>query len=56
MSQPVRDTRECENCHAQMEQFGKLPAVLTKQAVKVFRCYGCNRIASEPALDFELNS
>ena len=42
------DTRECEKCHAQMEQLGKLPAMLTKPAVKVFRCHGCNVIKAEP--------
>jgi hypothetical protein len=49
MSQAAdHSTRECENCHVQMVQLGKLPASLTKQAVRVFRCYGCNAIKAEP--------
>jgi hypothetical protein len=47
MAQQVRDTRECENCHAEMQSVGKLPAIGAKPQIKVFRCFGCNRIASE---------
>jgi hypothetical protein len=48
MSKQIHDTRECDNCHAQMQQLGKLPAIGAKPSIEVFRCYGCNRIASEP--------
>jgi hypothetical protein len=30
-----------------MERLGKLPAVLTKRAMEVFRCGGCKAIKSE---------
>ena len=44
---PVRDTRECEKCHAEMQPVGKLPAMGGKPQVKVFCCLGCKRIESE---------
>jgi hypothetical protein len=47
MAEQVRDTRECENCHAEMQPVGKLPAVGVKPPIKVFRCFRCHRIASE---------
>jgi hypothetical protein len=47
MVQLVRDIRECENCHAEMHCMGKLPAIGAKPLIKVFRCYGCNRIEAE---------
>jgi hypothetical protein len=47
MAEQVRDVRECENCHAEMPQLGKLPAIGAKPLIKVFRCYACSRIASE---------
>jgi hypothetical protein len=47
MAEEVQDTRECENCHAEMQPVGKLPAIGCKPLIKVFRCFGCNRIASE---------
>lgn len=43
-----RGTGTCANCHVQMHRLGKLPAVRTKPAVQVFRCYGCNYIMAEP--------
>jgi hypothetical protein len=42
------ETRECENCRAQMKQLGELRAIGARPSVKVYRCYECNRIASEP--------
>ena len=45
---PQIATRECGNCHAQMQQLGKLPAIQAKRALKVFRCYGCNNVEVEP--------
>jgi hypothetical protein len=38
MPEQVRDTRECENCHAEMRSVGKLPAIGGKPQIKVFRC------------------
>jgi len=37
-------------CHAQMERLGKLPAILTKRAVQVFRCCGCKTIKLEESV------
>ena len=48
MSLQVRETRECKNCHARMEQLGKLPGILTKPALKIFRCFECNEVKAEP--------
>jgi hypothetical protein len=47
MIEQVRDIRECAKCQAEMQQLGKLPAIGAKRLIKVFRCYGCNRIESE---------
>ena len=47
MAEQVREIRECENCHAEMQPLGKLRAIGLKPLIKVFRCYPCNRIASE---------
>jgi len=47
MAQQVRDTRECEKCHAEMQPTGKLPAIGSKPLIKVFRCFWCNRIEAE---------
>jgi hypothetical protein len=32
-----------------MKQLGELPAVSNYAAIKVFRCYGCDHVVSEPA-------
>jgi hypothetical protein len=48
MSQQVSETRECKNCHARLEQLGKLPRMLTKPALKIFRCCECNEVRAEP--------
>ena len=47
MSQRMSKPPECDSCHAQMERLGKLPAMLTKRAVEVFRCAGCKAIKLE---------
>jgi hypothetical protein len=47
MTEQIPNPRECENCHAEMQRIGKLPAIGSKPLVKVFRCFRCNRIASE---------
>jgi len=41
--------RGCEQCGADMKRLGKLPAVSRHPAIKVFRCYACDHIVSEPA-------
>lgn len=40
--------RRCEKCSADMKQLGELPALSTHAAVKIFRCYGCDNVVSEP--------
>ena len=42
------ETRECENCRVQMRQLGMLRAIGARPSIKVYHCYECNRIASEP--------
>jgi hypothetical protein len=41
--------RICEKCNAAMKQLGELPALSIHAAIKVFRCYGCDHVVSEPA-------
>ena len=41
--------RICEKCSAAMKQLGELPALSIHAAIKVFRCYGCDHVVSEPA-------
>jgi hypothetical protein len=40
--------RNCEKCNAVMKQLGELPALSIHAAIKVFRCYVCNHVVSEP--------
>jgi hypothetical protein len=47
MAKQVREIRECENCHAEMQTLGKLPAIGAKPLIKVFGCYVCNRIEAD---------
>jgi hypothetical protein len=39
----------CEHCEIEMTFVGKLPSVLHYPAVRVFRCFSCNHVASEEA-------
>ena len=48
MVEQVREIRECENCHAEMQALGKLPAIGAKPLIKVFGCYRRNRIQTDP--------
>jgi hypothetical protein len=41
--------RICEKCNAVMKQLGELPALSIHAAIKVFRCYSCDHVVSEPA-------
>jgi hypothetical protein len=36
----------CEHCAAAMKFVGKLPSVLHRPEVRVFRCYKCNQVTS----------
>jgi predicted nucleic acid-binding Zn ribbon protein len=44
-SDPVRI---CEKCSAAMKQLGELRALSIRVAIKVFRCYACDHVVSEP--------
>ena len=39
---------KCDICGDQMKCLAKLPETRIKRAVRVFRCYGCNNVTSEP--------
>jgi len=39
---------KCEVCGVRMAYVGQLPAILSKAALRVFRCYGCNEIKTAP--------
>jgi hypothetical protein len=41
--------RSCEKCCADMKQLGQLPALSIHAAIRVFRCYACDHVVSEPA-------
>jgi hypothetical protein len=41
--------RICEKCSAVMKQLGELRALSIHAAIKVFRCYACDHVISEPA-------
>jgi hypothetical protein len=39
--------RRCGNCNQDMVQLGAFPAIAGREAVVIFRCYGCNYVVSE---------
>ena len=41
--------RRCEKCDSEMKQLGELPALSIHAAIKVFRCYVCDHVVSDPA-------
>jgi hypothetical protein len=41
--------RICEKCGATMKPLVALPAFSNHAAIKVFRCYGCDHVVSDPA-------
>ncbi len=41
--------RRCEKCDAAMKQLAELPALSIRAAIKVFRCYACDHVASDRA-------
>jgi hypothetical protein len=41
--------RICEKCSTVMKQLGELRALSIHAAIKVFRCYTCDHVISEPA-------
>ena len=42
--------RICDGCGKPMIYLGKLPQSHGKPAVMIFRCFSCNRVASEPVI------
>jgi hypothetical protein len=45
--QDPRPARRCENCNREMNQLAAFPAIAGREAVMIFRCYGCNCVVSE---------
>lgn len=41
--------RRCEKCDAAMKQLAELPALSIRTAIKVFRCYVCDHVATDRA-------
>ena len=41
--------RVCEKCQAGMKQLAELPALSVHAAIKVFRCYACDHVVTEPS-------
>jgi hypothetical protein len=41
--------RNCEKCNAGMKQLGELPSLSIHAAIRIFRCYACDRVVSERA-------
>lgn len=41
--------RRCEKCDAAMKQLAELPALSIRAAIRVFRCYACDHVASDRA-------
>jgi hypothetical protein len=39
--------RNCDHCNAAMTQLGELPALSIHPAIKVYRCYACDRVVTE---------
>ena len=39
--------RYCEKCSAVMKQLGELPALSIRAAIRVFRCYACDHVATD---------
>lgn len=39
--------RRCDRCDAEMKQLAELPALSIRAAIRVFRCYICDHVASE---------
>jgi hypothetical protein len=43
-------TRICDGCGKPISYLGKLPQAGRKPAVFIYRCFGCNRVTSEPVV------
>ncbi len=41
--------RLCEKCNAVMKQLGELPSLSIHAAIRIFRCYVCDHVVSDPA-------
>ncbi|HEY0331915.1 MAG TPA: hypothetical protein VGC77_22800 [Rhodopseudomonas sp.] len=40
------ETRSCETCNAAMTLIGRLPRILLRPPVQVYRCFSCNNVVS----------
>jgi hypothetical protein len=50
MASPDNSTgpsRICEKCNAEMKHLSDLPSFLGRAAIRIFRCYVCDNVASE---------
>jgi hypothetical protein len=49
VADPSRElpTCKCDVCGEEMKHLGDLPNTTSFAAVRIFRCYGCNKVASE---------
>ena len=47
MADRSNSVRRCEKCNAEMKQLGELPALSIHAAIKVFRCYACDHVATD---------
>jgi hypothetical protein len=39
--------RHCERCSAVMKQLGEFPSLSIRAAIRVFRCYACDHVATD---------
>ena len=40
--------RNCDKCSAEMKRLGILPALSSRAAISVFRCYACDHVVADP--------
>jgi hypothetical protein len=44
---PDEPSCKCDICGEEMKHLGDLPNTKSFAAARIFRCYGCNQVASE---------
>jgi hypothetical protein len=44
---PEAPSRSCDMCEADMTHLSDLQPIIGSAAMRVFRCYACNHVASE---------
>jgi hypothetical protein len=40
--------RSCKSCGTAMTLLGRLPSIRLRRSIKVYRCYSCDTVISEP--------